>query len=430
MSFHTYKVEHYSKNTDGSYITTPTLFTNIVSVSVNLKSKEAADSFSISITDVDGGLLESAAIDDRLKIYGSLDSTTYTLLIDGIINQKQYSEGTDNSIVTMTGLNRLEKLFNSIVSTTGEDVRRTASFWIKNIIDQVNQFNDNGGTNRVLKYIYNGLDQDDIATSEPDTITETGETISFVRNFQKAFKLIEELSQPKFTGGSNYVYYLDSSNVFYFEPRSDIKVGTLTYGTEVYNHRTQKGMFDVVNYIIMNAGKSLFGASILQFGYKAESINKFGWKVKLFNEAISSTLGTEEVRNMRNRGVYDEESVYPTSYSPAYRTSWGDDVTTDKEYNDSFVDVALATAKDKIDELLERNGGASYKIDLNVLPDFGYALYNNYELVIPDNGDTTEYRWSIGVTLRIDTITWTFNEQGWTTSLKMVQDDDASEGSN
>jgi len=414
MSFHTYKVEHYNKDSTGSYDSTFTELSNIINISVNLAAGESADSFSLSIDDTTDSIMESISIDDRLKIYGSMDGTNFTLLIDGIVNDKQSSGGTSGNIITFTGLNRLEKLFNSIVSTTGEEVRRTASFWVKNIIDQVNEFNSNGGTNRNITY-------------DNTSIIATSDVIVFTRSQEKAFKLIEELSQPKYADGTNYVYSIDENNKFYFKPRSNsVESANLVWGTNVLSHRTQKGMFDIVNYIIMNAGRSLFGASILQFDYNAESINKFGWKSKLYTEGIGSTLGTAEVRNMRNKNVYQEDSVFPSSYP--YITGWGVSVATDSEYNSAYVDEVLSRAKIKIVELLERQGSASYKVNVEVVNSFDYSLYNNYDLVLPVNGNVEPYFWSSGVTLRVNNIAWSFNKGGWNTDLKLEQDSQDSEG--
>jgi len=413
MAFHTYKIEKFGKTTDGSYSDEATLVDNIVSASVNLAAGENADGFSFTQFNDGGNDFEDLAIDDRVKIYGSLDGTTFTLLIDGMVNQKQQSGDTNGDFITITGLNRLEKLFNALVSTTGESVQHTASYWVKNLIDQVNEFNKLGGTNREIKY-------------NSTTIVDTTDTISFVKGFERAFKLIEELSKPEYTGGLNYVYYMDNNNYFYFTPRSDVEAGVLTYGDSVISHRTTKGMFDIVNYIIMNAGKSPYGMSILQFDYNADSIRKFGWKVKLVNEGISSAMGTDEIRLMRMRNVYAEDSLFPNAYD--YTTSWGTTTSSDSEYNSDYVDEALVRAKDRIRILLNKNGGASYKVNLVMMPSFGYGLYNTHTLIIPANGKNTYYNWDYGVKLRIETVHYSFSEQGWKTDLGMKQDSDKSEG--
>ncbi len=413
MAFHSYKIEKFGKTSSGSYITTAVLLDNVLSVNVNLASGEKADGFSFNLFNDGGNDFEDISIDDRVKIYGSLDGVSFSLLLDGIVNKKQQKGSVSGSYITISGLNRLEKLFNSMASTTGESIRHTASYWVKNIIDQVNEFNKLGGSDREI--FYNNT-----------TIVATSETISFVKDYERSFKLIEELSKPENTGGINYVYYMDSNNYFYFVPRSDSENGVLTYGTDIISHTTNKGMFDIVNYIIMNGGKSPYQMNILQFDYNADSISKFGWKVKLVNEGISSALGTDEIRLMRMRNVYSEDSFFPSSYP--FVTSWGVSVDSDKEYNDAYVDQVLISAKTRIRILLNSNGGASYKASFSMLPSFGYGLYNTHTIVIPFNGKNSLYNWSVGVKLRIVSINYSFSESGWRTDLSFEQDFNKSEG--
>ena len=413
MAFHTYKIAHYAKTSSGSYNSTPTYLDNIVSVSVNIKGGENADGFSFSFNNTDS-LFESIKIDDRIKIQGSLDGTTFELLIDGIVNEKSQNESASSRVVTVSGLNRLEKLFNALVSTTGESIQHTASYWVKNIIQQVNGFNNQGLTDRTIH-------------CNDSTIVATTGTISFVKGFERAFKLIEELARPENTGGVNYVYYIDDDNYFHFKPRPTTTESTkLTMGNQIISDRTRKGMYTVVNYIIMNAGKSPYGMSILQMDYRNESIQKFGWKVKLVNEGISSDLGTEEIRLMRQRNVYSEDSLFPTAYP--FVTSWGVTTTSDSSYNQAYVDEVLRQAKIKINEILDKSIGASYKIDFPVEPLFNYSLYQKYYVIIPNNGSNTDYNWNTGVRLRIVGLNYSFTSQGWKLDLSVKQDEEDMEG--
>lgn len=409
MAFHTYKVELYGKNSNGSYVTTPTLLDDIVSIDVSIKEGENADGFSITLNNVDE-LFETIKIDDRVKIYGSLNGTTFTQLLDGIVNEKTQNEDASSRLFTITGLNRLEKLFNALVSTTGENIQHTASYWVKNIIQQVNEFNNLGSTDRTIYY------------NDTTVVATTGD-ISFVKGFERAFKLIEELAQPENTGGINYIYYLDENNYFHFEPRpNDTQSSSLEFGNQIISHRTRKGVYDIVNYIIMNAGKSPYGMSILQMDYKSESISQFGWKVKLINEGISSSLGTKEIRLMRQRNVYAADSLFPTAYP--FVTSWGVSTDSDSSYNSAYVDEVLRLAKIKINEILNKSIGATYKLQLQIEPSFSYALYQKYNIIIPNNSYSIYYNWLTGVVLRIISLDYNFSEKGWVLDITFDQDEE------
>jgi len=415
MAFHTYKIEHYGKTATGAYEEVGTELQDIISINMGLTLGEAADSFSFSIVNYDNYQYELLKIDDKVKIYGSMDGgTTYTLILDGIINNKTNSSTIDNKTISISGLNRLEKLFNSLVSTTGENVQRVASYWITHIIDQVNEFNKFGGTDREIKYIYKGLDQNGNVAS-PNTITETTKLISYVKGYEKAFKLIEELSQDEFTDDGQYIYYLNNQNYFYYKAKSSTITSELEYGDEIKSHRTQKGMYDIVNYIIMNCGKNAYGTSILQMDYDLESINKYGWKVKLISrESIANELRQQDQDNNYQPSYWDEGENFPNAYP--YTTSWGETVADNGEYNTEFVNVCLEAGMEAIGALLNNTSGATNRVDTNMHPSFGYVLGDLHTLKIPDNW------WSTPKQIRLDSINYTFNTEGWTTDLKFKED--------
>jgi len=416
MAFHSYKVELYGKNSNGSYSTTAVELDEIISISLNFKLGTSADGFSFSFVNYNNLLFEQIKIDDKLKFYGTLDGTTYVLLFDGIVNEKTNTGSINNKLISVTGLNLLEKFFNSLVSTTGESVQRIASYWVQNIIQQVNGFNSLGNTNRKIYYTSTA------GTTDPNdplgrvytdaTINQTTTNIEFTRSLEKAFKLIEELSSNDFTGNGQYYFYLDEYNYFHWKPKTTTVDSELDWGTEIVSHRTKKGMYDVVNYIIMNCGKSPWGANILNFDYRVESINKFGWKVKLLTkESIAGNMMTEERKKVN---AWTDGESFPDSYD--YVTTWGDTVSSDSEYNTSFVEQAWSVSKNIMSGIFDNTTGASYKVDLTVTPSLGFSLGTLNGLVIPGNTWNTPYN------IRHDSYNLKFGKGGWSTDLKFKED--------
>lgn len=416
MVFHTYKIELFTKDGTGSYVTTAQELTDILSISLSLGLGDSADSFSFTLNNFDDYQFQRISIDDRVKIYGCIDGSTYVLLMDGMIQEKTNSSGTDNKTISFSGLNRLEKLFNALVSTSGEsNVQKIASYWIKNIIDQVNLFNNQGGTDRAIKYVYNGYDQDGNATTADDTISTTTLKISYTKGFEKAFSLIDELSQPDFTGDGSYIYFMDENNYFYWQPKTTTVTSEIDYGDEIKTHRTTMGMYEVINYLIMNCGKSCFGASILAMNYDVDSINKLGWKVKLVTrESIGNELRDKDLSLMKDKNVFSEDSVFPTAYP--YVTTWGVSTASNTDYNSKFVDEVRTRGITEINAILNRTVGATYKSDVSVDTSFGYVLGDLHTLKIPDNYWDTPYE------IRITSINYSFGTDGWKTDIKFDED--------
>ena len=71
MAFHTYKIEHYSKESDGSYTSTSTVISDVQSISVNLAAGESADSFSFTVVNNDNN---DGVRTRRLNVHKSRDT--------------------------------------------------------------------------------------------------------------------------------------------------------------------------------------------------------------------------------------------------------------------------------------------------------------------------------------------------------------------
>jgi len=420
MAFHGYRIELYNKNYDGSYKSTGINLSELVNINVNYAMGESADGFSFTYVNYNDLLFDQVKVDDRIKIYGTLDGINYVLLMNGIINEKTNNSTFDNKLITITGLNLLEKMFNSLVSTTGESVPKPSSYWIANIVDQVNQFNSLGKTNRKIYYTTTDSSTD---PNDPNgtiyakaTVKQTTAKISFTRSLEKAFKLIEELSNDEFTKDGQYYYYLDEFNYLHYTNKPTTVTSNINWGDEIISHRSKKGMYDVVNYIIMNCGKSPYGSNILNFDYRVQSINKYGWKVKLSSqESISGNMQDNERKKLNS---WDDGESFPNSYP--YVTTWGATANSDNDYNSAFVDEAWRISQAKLAALLDSSVGATYKTDVEVTSNLGFSIGALHGLGIRDNG------WSSPRNMRLDSCALNFSSQGWTTNLKFKEDKEVS----
>jgi hypothetical protein len=167
----------------------------------------------------------------------------------------------------------------------------------------------------------------------------------------------------------------------------------------------------------MNCGKSQYGGSILQMCYNNESVNKYGWKVKLITrESIANTLRDADIKLMEDKNVYAEDSLFPTSYP--YTTYWGVTTTSDSDYVSKFVDECLLQAEKEIGSILNKTTGATYKSNVEVEPTFGFVLGDLHQLKIPDNF------WNTGYEIRVQGISLDFGKDGWKTNLKFEEDNE------
>lgn len=404
MSFHTYKIERYAKQENGTYSSTAELITDVISISISEGLGARADTFSYTVFDPGNVTFDNIKINDRVIIYKSYDGTTYTQMIDGIVEEKRVKSGTDDAQVTVTGINRLEKLFNSLVQTTGETVAKTADQWIQLILDQVNANNPD------LQIGW--------ASSNPALGSQYAKT--FIRDYVQAFSLIEDLSQPDMTDGKVYIYYINADNELVWTPRPDITSATPSYGVEFKSLEVSKGIWNVVNSFIMYCGTNPYGTSITLFDYDVLSVNKNGWKTKpVLAQKLSEDLQQREWAKMVADGKYQEGSRFPSGYSPAYIMTDGTSVSSDSEFNTQFVTLVLAQAEVQSKKLLRKLAYPAFRTSGDYTFDQVNALGDKVAVKFYNAG------WNPDVKeLRVLTLNHSFSTKGWSSSFSIEQDED------
>lgn len=403
MSFHTYKIEKYSRKADGTYETTPVEFTGIKNVSVTIGIGNNADTFSFAISNTSGDSFLNTAINDRVIIYSSYDGITYNQLIDGIVEQKDVSRDVDDNSVVVSGMNRLEKLFNSLVQTTGENVAKTADSWIQLILDQINANNPD------LQ----------IGWASGNASLDSAYAVPFVRDYVQAFTLIDELSRPEYTDGKSYIYYLNSDNEFVWVPRPETTSATPAFGSEIKSIKVSKGIWDTVNAFVMYCGESPYGTSITHFDYDVLSVNKNGWKMKpVLAQRLAEDLQTIEWAKMVADAKYSEGSRFPSSYP--YIMTDGTSVSGDGEFNTAFVEQVLVQAKNKAKQLLRKLAQPNFKTRGTYNYDNANTIGDLVNVKFGDSG------WNPDVyPLRVQSVDYSFGKKGWEVSFKIEEDTDA-----
>jgi hypothetical protein len=176
---------------------------------------------------------------------------------------------------------------------------------------------------------------------------------------------------------------------------------------------TDQAIWDIVNYVILNAGKDPAGYSILKLGFNAESINENGWKMKVIPEMqiAGKLLAFERTQNPTQWG---DSNKFPTSYP--YTTTWGVVVTNDATFRSAFRTKVMAQAKARVDDILDNNVARTYKNKISVVPTLSNLAQQYYVTndVMPTGYSTTG--------MRVQSIRYSYDKEGWSESLQLDED--------
>lgn len=318
-------------------------------------------------------------VDDTVKVYFGDDESTLELVMDGIVQDIKFVINIDQNLLTIKGMNRLERLLRVQLPAQYSGV--FAGSAIKNLIDLANLYKADGGT--------------DIDTSQ---IVTTGPAMpqGYYYNYKPVFQHIEKLSTNEFTASGDYVFWLDENNVFqwvnstgsyYTDPVTKI------HETEqdVLDFNISRSNFDVINAIIANIGDDKNENSITILVLNTTSMGLYGAKWKY--------MIRKEVEQEYRRTLSDAEY----------------DALTNEEYRTNV----KAFGKPVMQEVVDRMGEPRYKVDVTKYGTLAYSKGRTYNMVSTTRGTWTP---DSPKRLRLKNIQHTFNMRGWFTTLNLQED--------
>lgn len=280
------RIEVYKK-LRGEYVaqfeweTSPsTIIDAFVHIDVDQSIEPTADTFNVRMVnakDDEGNYTYNSdkfRVDDRILIYAtskkSITSANKTecQLFDGSIIEISNTISDSGKVVMLKGQNRLSRMLNftapasyyKIVGSTGYS--STASDIVQTLIDEVNEGNPN--FNIEWDSSYNST------TSTP---------IGYYRLYRPVIEMISELSLAKENQEFNAVFWLTPNNKFRWVDKTgltpEIKLKEGVHFTKI---KLQEKVWEVVNAMILNAGKDPSGNNTHCMYYDEQSAAEHGLK--------------------------------------------------------------------------------------------------------------------------------------------------------
>lgn len=363
MAITRFRVVHADKDMGN----TQTDITNCIEIGEDEGIETRIDTFSLRV--LKKGTNITFDCQDGIYIYlGYGDSNPTTLVMDGLITQTDFEVDENGIVWSIKGANRLESMLNSLLPSVYSD--KTSSYIVENLIDRLNtQNSDNPNWTNLGK-----------------SISATTNSYDYYQPFKSVFQQIEEISQNKYTQNGTYIFYLDTANTFYWQPRPSTTSGTLREGYEIMTYKVKKGTWDTINALIIHAGDDLNGSPIITYTYNLSSIGKLGWKWKY----VALTEIAKEI--IKNNSGYTNQQVR---------------------------DAARVMARNLGTELVDRLGVPRFKVDVELRGTTTYTKGGLYDLQLDSYGWNSSNR----RLLRITDISHTYNNKGWKTILHFEEDE-------
>jgi len=367
---------------------TTTDLTDAVDVSTREGIESTIDSFSIKLMERALGTL-TIDVEDVIKIYlGRGEEAPTSLIMDGIINSIKYEVSNTGRTYVLNGVNKLEHLMTNVIpayfsSTTGgpDGDGYTASDVVGYLVDRVNMFNDGNADN------WTDIGKD---------ITATTKKVDYFDLNKPIFQHLEEISKDKYTDGGEYIYYLDTSNQLVWKPRptdaDGSESGTIEEGVDILKINLEKGVFGLINALVINCGVDLNGRKITTYAINTSSIGKVGFKWKYVSK---TNFASDYIA--RNAGASNDDV---RANARADARDWGQNV------------------------VLPLLGAPRYRATVEVRGASSYAKGDVYKLQM------RTFKFNTGNTyhnIRLKNVRHNYSsKQGWITTLELEEDEDTA----
>lgn len=388
------------------------------------------DMFRISFHNANNSLANSFGNDDRVVIYfyTGASPTVSDLVFDGFVTEINYEFGSSNRRIILRGANRTYELLNSLVLIRFTDESRSVVDVIEEVLNTVN--NNNLASPGDVHYI--GFDSSSIAQTKEDLTAFPNK--SFIANYKPAYDVIQQFSDDEYTEDGQYIFWVDSTNKFYWQKKTAITFDgdTLTEGVDFESINVQIGKFDVFNSVIMNVGRDAYGngnhilqintTSILQLGAKWKFIDKPTISQKLIDEEkrVNSGDFTKDAQ-----GNFTDDH-FPTSYNYDMQFQWDSDgdgladtttVTSDSEFNQAIRFKAKELGRQAAIAFLQLHGSPRAKAQIRVNGTLSFDKGRVIQVTSPSTNLNAK-------NLRVIDVSHSFTTGGWDTSLDLEEDEE------
>jgi len=255
--------------------------------------------------------------------------------------------------------------------------------------------------------------------------------VSMGKLYKPVYEWIEELSQIEYTNHAyeltnltnpcklKHIYYIDRENRFHWYYPNNIEDYTFVTGSsnesgEIISIKLKNSVFDVVNCVFFNAGKSLENAGMIGYYFdEGSEEGKLKIKYKPY-EHISVNMKSAEVTE-GNITIGEDSVVTVTSTTPITPSWTSASYASSSLYKGAFFDEGIRKAKVLARDFTSNRGSPRWK---------GSMAIKGKKVIAGELIKLTAY--PIGIVdkfLRIKKVTHQVNNKSWVTTLNLEEDE-------
>lgn len=438
------KILHYPKLDDETWSETSTEILNTIDLQTDVNIDIKSDTFQMQVFGETTINFSSYDLDDRFEVFAknvadgeditdidTEDTTIFdsTFIYSGVLNNWKYTNADDGSRqFIIQGANVSERLLKTMLPAgyiTGGSFNYTAPDIIKNLIELTNEYSSG---------------KDIMWHPDNPTVMSNGQPfpeISYSSDYKPVYQMIADISKEDKTGDGVYYYYIKgdhTGNYLVWRKRNSTipPETTLTENIDFVKPTIEYGIWDTVNFLIINGGKDPRGNGILTFYIDSASAGQIGVRGKYFPMDIAEALHKYEQVN--SPGDFADDTRFPSGASYPYSTKFvnpylnivSESISNEAEYVSWFRKTVKTLSKYNGKAYVDKYKYARFKMSCEAAIGVNNLVVGQvYNIVCPSIGWTNVAGVDNTKNLRLVDIKYHVGIKGWTTDYEFEQDWDA-----
>lgn len=419
----------------GGVLQAYTINYTISGATITFTSPPAAGSDNIEV------LFEVITADDKVSIWiwqdAEWDDMTdaqkeAAFAIEGTITQPSLTSNDSNRLITVDGIGIIEALFASLAFAKPA----SAQPWITTIQEMIAQINQYAPAGKKI-YGESATEWEDLGNPNTKHNGDSFPDVQYSSAYKRGIEILEELTQDKYTGDGQYIYYVkrysNGNYGLYVRYKNPIvqSGNVVTQGVEPIETKAKRSTDEVINAVIYNCGFDPYERGMEYLNYNPASQSSIGSKWKyitttahlgqaLLNiEFEADTSKWETTDDGTRKENFPKDASYPYTFQFEGRNTNGSltGVSATAADDDAFADAVRLEAKwrgkEETDRIITLYSNPRYSVTFLIYQSNNYILGEAYEIILPSFGLHNVHP------LRLIESTHRF----WTTELEFEEDE-------
>lgn len=345
MTFVRWKMEHTPVRNGEAIEEDTTTYYDIIDPTVRWKLGDSKDAFECKLRNIDGELNGKINPMDRLTIYRTVNSETFTasdIIFVALVVSANQEQSASDSVIKIVSYSFSDEVMTSVIFVAGNNRP------INEVLDEATR------TLQTRPGTLNIVWDPDNPSLKSDNVTPFPPMLEDWKN--RPFRdLLIKYSTDQFTQDGSYTWYVSRDNKLVWKRSESFQLQSFNVTTTpIYSFRTDLDREGIRNYVIVKCGLDPAGVQIQRAVHDMPSIARYGQKFQVLIAEAGNAQIFNRMDLIKSYGQEVRDTTYP-DLSAGFTTAWRSAVTKEIDVGVNMVEGEFVTIPDSGTDQQRRN---------------------------------------------------------------------------